>query len=334
MRAAVLFAGIGGWELAAEQIGIETAWAAEWDAWKADRYRERFPGVALYRDVRALHGEEMIAAHGRLDFLLGSPPCTDISSANHRATGVDGAASRHYFEAIRLVEEIRPRGCAFENSDKLRARGADRVLARLESIGYAAWPIVVGAVHAGAPHKRLRSFIVAADADQIGLRDQSRRRCGSGRQGTSVSAHDADANVYRQPLLPLYGEVAWSTGTDGANRGSAVDPDADQEQRRSRAAGKDRTQTGDVLCDPDRQRLAVGEGFGCHDATQQQTFERAMHGGWGDRSASLARHLRVADGVPAWLCGKWRSAFGDAVVVPVIGAVLRGLMAATETESA
>ena len=157
MRAAVLFSGIGGWELAAEQLGVDTVWAAEWDQWKALRYRERFPGVRLYRDVRALHGPEMIAAHGRLDFLLGSPPCTDISSANHRAQGVGGEASRHYFEAIRLVGEIRPRWCAFENSDKLRARGADRVLAELEKIGSHPRPACAAAY---AP--RLSSLLTAA----------------------------------------------------------------------------------------------------------------------------------------------------------------------------
>ena len=40
------------------------------------------------------------------DLLLGSPPCTDISSANHRAQGIQGAASRYYLEALRLVREM------------------------------------------------------------------------------------------------------------------------------------------------------------------------------------------------------------------------------------
>lgn len=328
MRAAVLFAGIGGWELAAEQLGIATVWAAEWDEWKAARYRERFPDVKLYRDVRALHGMEMIEAHGRIDLLLGSPPCTDISSANHRAKGIDGDASRHYFEAIRLVGEIRPRWCCFENSDKLRARGADRVLAKLEAIGYAAWPVVVGALHAGAPHERRRSFVIGADSDQIGLRHQSRRGSRPGRQGAPIAAHDALADINRQSNLPLYGEVAWSSGTHGTDRGRQEHADADAKQRWRGAARQDGAQAGDVLRDPDRQSLAVGEGFGGDDGAQQPSAQRAMHGGWGDRSASLARHIRVADGVPAGLCGKWRSALGDAVVVPVIRSVLHGILAA------
>lgn len=328
MRAAVMFSGIGGWELALEQLGIETVWAAEWDAWKASRYRERFANTTLYRDVRALDGRELLKAHGRLDFLLGSPPCTDISSANHKAQGVSGTASRHYFEALRLVEEIRPRWCGFENSDKLRARGADRVLARLEAIGYAAWPVVVGALHAGAPHERRRSFIVAADADQIGLRDKPRRGSRPDRQGAAVAAHDADAHGQGQPLLPLYGEVAWSSGVDDADRRGAIDADANSIERRHRASRQDGSEAGDVSGDPDRQGLAVGQGIGGHDGTQQPAAERAMHLGWGDRSSSLARHIRVADGVPARLCGKWRSALGDAVVVPVVRAVLEGMLAA------
>ena len=62
---------------------------------------------------------------------------------------------------LRLVEECRPGWVVAENVPALRVRGADRVLAGLEAAGYACWPLVVGAAHAGAPHRRQRVFILA-----------------------------------------------------------------------------------------------------------------------------------------------------------------------------
>lgn len=50
----------------------------------------------------------------------------------------------------------------------LRGRGGDRVLSGLEALGYACWPVVVGAVHAGAGHRRKRVWIVAHLAEDGG----------------------------------------------------------------------------------------------------------------------------------------------------------------------
>ena len=62
---------------------------------------------------------------------------------------------------LRLVRECRPDWVVVENVPALRVRGADRVLGGLEAAGYACWPLVVGAAHAAAPHRRSRVFILA-----------------------------------------------------------------------------------------------------------------------------------------------------------------------------
>ena len=60
----------------------------------------------------------------------------------------------------RIVGECRPSWVVAENVPGLRSRGADTVGAQLEALGYAVWPVVVGAVHAGAPHRRRRVFFI------------------------------------------------------------------------------------------------------------------------------------------------------------------------------
>lgn len=61
MRAAVLFSGIGGWEIACEWNGVDVAWSAEWDDWKRARYLERWPHATLYRDVAEIDGRRAVA---------------------------------------------------------------------------------------------------------------------------------------------------------------------------------------------------------------------------------------------------------------------------------
>ncbi len=306
MRSACLFAGIGGWELAAQQCGIEMVWAAEWDEWKAARYRERFPNVTLYGDVEQLDGRSLRRSHGDIDFLFGSPPCTDISAANHRGEGVDGDESRLYFEAVRLADEIRPRWVCFENSDRLRVRGADRVCAALESAGYACWPLVVAAGHAGAPHIRRRSWLVAADAERAGLRDKPGRRGGTVGQGKAEPQDDADADIDGQSRLSVDAEMGGGKGAHGAS--------AKRSQSRI----------------PANARIEQGEFGGRFDGAETLAGCRSDAGNgttpWTSPRDSLARHVRVADGVPAWLARKWRSAYGDAVVVPVVAAIIRGIV--------
>jgi DNA (cytosine-5)-methyltransferase 1 len=134
-----------------------------------------WPGVPVYEDVRRLTA-------GRLrddgvpwaDLLVGGFPCQDISLAG-RGAGIGGARSGLWDEMQRLVAECRPRWVVAENVPGLRVRGADRVCAGLEALGYACWPLLVGAVHAGAPHRRQRVWVVArahadtADAARAGL---------------------------------------------------------------------------------------------------------------------------------------------------------------------
>ena len=78
----------------------------------------------------------------------------------------EGTRSGLWLEMRRVIGEVRPRWVLAENVAALRHRGGDRVLADLEGLGYACWPVVVGAGHAGAPHKRARVWFVAADLDR------------------------------------------------------------------------------------------------------------------------------------------------------------------------
>ncbi len=158
-----LFSGIGGFSLGLHWAGFRTVAFCEADPFCRSILARHWPHVPIYPDIRALDGERLRADGIRPSLVCGGFPCQDASLAG-RGAGLDGARTGLWSEMARLVGECRPRWVVAENVPGLRSRGADRVIADLAALGYESWPLVVGAVHAGAPHRRRRLFVVARDA--------------------------------------------------------------------------------------------------------------------------------------------------------------------------
>ncbi len=160
-----LFSGAcGGWSLGLHRAGFTTVAACEIDPWRRQRFAFNFPDAKLYDDVQTLTAERLLGdGIGRIDVVAGSPPCQDASSANSikGGQGIDGARTGLFWEALRLVRELRPDWVCLENVPPLRTRGYDRIHDALEADEYAVRPLVVGAACAGAPHLRKRVWIIA-----------------------------------------------------------------------------------------------------------------------------------------------------------------------------
>ncbi len=375
-RALDLFSGVGGWSLGMHRHGITTVAACEQDAWKRRHYARHFPAVRIYPDVCALTAEQLAhdgiifrpnarAPYAGIDIIVGSPPCTDISTANTSGLGVDGPESRLYFEAIRLVREIGPRWVAFENSANLRNRGADRVLAEMEAAGYAIWPLVVGAGHAGAPHRRLRSWLVGCRADALASgahadrkqgRAGPRQALGDGHEPAGIHRERAgsDADTAGLRLQPRRSSRAAGQGAaepalaaadaDGQGQhGVAVDGQVERRRRDAGSVVADRIGGGGNDADPDSARPPLGQVQPGDDGGQIAAIERGFGLGWANGPGALDRSLRAFDGVSARLAraatrrdriaitselARARSAYGDAVALPVVEAVIQAIIAA------
>jgi DNA (cytosine-5)-methyltransferase 1 len=156
-----LFSGIGGFSLGLESVGMHTVAFCEQDGYARQVLRKHWPDVWLYDDVKTLTAKRLKAdGIGPIDLICGGFPCQDISCAG-KGAGIEGSRSGLWSEYARIIREVRPRWVIAENVPALRGRGADRVLDDLGRAGYTAWPLVVGALHAGAPHQRQRVWIVA-----------------------------------------------------------------------------------------------------------------------------------------------------------------------------
>ena len=176
-----LFAGAGGGILGGKLLGWKTICAVERDAYardvlvarQNDGCLEAFP---IWDDVQTFDGSPW---RGRVDVVSGGFPCQDISAAG-KGAGIEGERSGMWKHMARIIGEVLPQFVFVENSPMLVGRGLGVVLADLAEMGYDAEWGVVGAHHAGAPHKRDRIWIVA-NSDNNGASASQRPRsiCGS-----------------------------------------------------------------------------------------------------------------------------------------------------------
>lgn len=155
MRVLDLFAGIGGFSLAAHWMGWETVAFVEREPFCQKVLAKNFPGVPIYDDVRTYNGDEHSA-----DIVCGGFPCQDVSTAG-AGVGIEGERSSLYRELLRIVRVLRPQFVVMENVAVLLGRGLGRVLGDLSEIGYDAEWRVFSACELGFPHSRERVFLVA-----------------------------------------------------------------------------------------------------------------------------------------------------------------------------
>lgn len=101
-----LFAGVGGFDLGMEQAGHECVAQVEWDKNAAGVLKHRWPNIPLFCDVSKVSADDLPDA----DFITYGFPCQDLSVAGKRE-GLDGKRSGLFYEATRLIRELRTRGC-------------------------------------------------------------------------------------------------------------------------------------------------------------------------------------------------------------------------------
>ena len=105
-----LFAGIGGFELAARWAGWETVAVCEWDSFCQKVLKHHFPNAEQYSDIRAA---DFTRYAGQIDILTGGFPCQPYSSAWKRLGKED---ERHLWpEMLRAIQEVAPRWVVGEN---------------------------------------------------------------------------------------------------------------------------------------------------------------------------------------------------------------------------
>jgi DNA (cytosine-5)-methyltransferase 1 len=139
---------------------VELAWYAETDPDAAVVLAAHHPGAPNVGDITTAQ----FTACEPVDLIAAGYPCQPFSAAGKRQ-GMDD--ERWIWpDVARAVRLVRPRWVLLENVRGHLGRGASRVVADLAGLGYVGSWTCVRASDVGAPHRRERLFILAADATQ------------------------------------------------------------------------------------------------------------------------------------------------------------------------
>lgn len=174
MKLLSLFSGIGAFEKALANLGIpyELVGYCEIDKWASASYaaihnasEDMNLGDITKVDEKALPKD--------IDLITYGFPCQDISLAGKQKGlfNEDGTQTRSglFFEALRIIEETKPRVAIAENVKNLVGKKFKEqfaiVLASLEAAGYNNYWKVLNAKDYGVPQNRERVFIVSIRKD-------------------------------------------------------------------------------------------------------------------------------------------------------------------------
>lgn len=233
-----LFDGSGGFPLAGALAGIEPVWAAEVEPYPIAVTRSRFPKMQHLGSVTGVHGDKVQP----VDVITFGSPCQDLSVAGKRAGIHDGQRSNLFFEAIRIIKEMREatngryptfavwenvpgafssnKGedfrCVLENFTKINERGYTvprpangKWMGAGEIVGdgfSVAWR-VLDAQYWGVPQRRRRIYLVADFA--------------GGRAGKILFERESLRGHPAQGGAPGQGAAADAPGSTGGSRGIA-----------------------------------------------------------------------------------------------------------------
>jgi DNA (cytosine-5)-methyltransferase 1 len=110
MRYGTIFSGIEGFGAGFDRAGMSCAWQIEIDKDATKVLERRYPNVPRISDVRNANRGNLID----VDIIAFGWPCTDLSVAGLRE-GLSGKRSGLFFEAVRIISELRPAWIVAEN---------------------------------------------------------------------------------------------------------------------------------------------------------------------------------------------------------------------------
>ena len=154
MKLGSLFDGSGGFPLAGSINGIEPVWASEIEPFPVRVTKTRFPQMKHLGDVTKIDGAEIEP----VDIVTFGSPCQDLSVAGKQKGIHEGERSNLFFEAVRIIKEmrandraagrtgkhIRPRWAVWENvPGAFSSNGGDDFRAVLQALAEVADPDVV-----------------------------------------------------------------------------------------------------------------------------------------------------------------------------------------------
>ncbi|RXR33564.1 DNA cytosine methyltransferase [Flavobacterium piscinae] len=164
-----LFAGIGGFRLALQNLGGKCVFTSEWDENAKKTYRANF-GETPFGDITKEYTKDYIPSDFQV--LCAGFPCQAFSIAGYRK-GFHDTRGTLFFDIEKIVEKHRPKVVFLENVKNLVSHdngNTFKIIIEIleEKLGYKTYTKVLNSsTHANVPQNRERIFIVAFDPKQV-----------------------------------------------------------------------------------------------------------------------------------------------------------------------
>lgn len=161
-----LFAGIGGFRMAAQNLGGCCVFSSEWDAQAQKTYFANY-GEVPFGDITTEQTKSFIPQH--FDMLCAGFPCQPFSYAGEKKGFEDKTRGTLFFDICKILEEHKPPMVFLENVKGLvshdNGKTLDTVISSLRNLGYFPHWKVLSSLDFGLPQKRERWYCVAFRED-------------------------------------------------------------------------------------------------------------------------------------------------------------------------
>ncbi|WP_019967831.1 DNA cytosine methyltransferase [Segatella maculosa] len=162
-----LFAGIGGFRIALQNLGGKCVYSSEFDAKAQESYLANY-GEMPFGDITKESTKSYIPQH--FDILCGGFPCQAFSLAGHRLGFKDETRGTLFFEIEAILRKHQPRAFFLENVKGLaihdKGRTLKTILGHLDDAGYdVVPPKILNAMDFGVPQHRERIYIIGFRKD-------------------------------------------------------------------------------------------------------------------------------------------------------------------------
>lgn len=162
-----LFAGIGGFRLALQNLGGKCVFTSEWDDNAKKTYRANF-GEVPFGDITKESTKNYIP--DEFDILCGGFPCQAFSIAGKRG-GFEDTRGTLFFDVAEIIKNRKPKAIFLENVKGLRNHNGGKTLETILNVlrndldYYVPEPQIINAKDFGVPQNRERIYIVGFRKD-------------------------------------------------------------------------------------------------------------------------------------------------------------------------
>lgn len=163
-----LFAGVGGFRLAMQNLGGKCVFTSEWDKDAQKTYRANF-GEVPFGDITKEETKKFIP--DGFDVLCAGFPCQAFSIAGKRG-GFEDTRGTLFFDVAEIIKRKKPKAIFLENVKGLRNHNGGKTLATILNVlrndldYFVPEPQIINAKNFGVPQQRERIYIVGFRKDQ------------------------------------------------------------------------------------------------------------------------------------------------------------------------